>query len=359
MSTNLSIQHIIIFGNRKENTFGNTLRAIKKEWPNVPERHLHVFEVVDNATSDPSPNWQHIGRKIFSPYPFYHDVPIEQDAELPKSLAKILNELTINSNVTTANVFVDLTNGTKTWTELVYLTCTLMQIDNLFRVRVNREYFNTPYMDVPLNQIEIIKEPTLERGQLKELSRSVFSEYIFFLEEGYRFTEWLDNKSKLKIPVSSLRPDLRSLFVHFIQRNYGDCIVNIGKMLELILAHVITFLADYFRPNIWEQITNSKKVNIGLGGQAILLSEAGKTFEKCLPNAPHPPKEPTISYETAIQMIPMIPIGHYCVALSKMRNFSAHEGGHNHLLQKEIDARQMIHGLLYILGKLQECKIFE
>ncbi|MEM8641528.1 MAG: hypothetical protein AAGG51_22335 [Cyanobacteria bacterium P01_G01_bin.54] len=357
ISIDLEVQHIIIFGNRKKDTFGNTIRAIKKKWPDVSERHLHVFEMLDSNTQEELPDWNQIGRDVFSPPPFYHNVPIREHTELPKLLAKVLNDLIARSNITANNLFIDLTNGTKTWSELVYLTCTLMQLHNLFRVKVTSKYFNTPYSQVPLEEIDIIEEPTLERYQLKELSRSVFSEYIFFLEEGYKFTEWLDHKSKLKISASSLKKDLRALFVHFIQGNHTDCIVHSGKVLELILGQIIEFLENFFPSGVWGKITKNTKGR-ELGKKAEVLSQASREFESCLSKSTYSNNN-LVSQEDAKRMIPILPIGYYCKALSRIRNFSAHSGDRNHLLQSEIDARQMIHGILYILGKLQECEVFE
>lgn len=136
------------------------------------------------------PDWRGLCDTILVGESEYHEYPITNAANLVTVLPAMLRQILVARNATRDSIIVDLTNGTKTWCDFVYLVCTLMQISKIFRVRVPKEAFTLPYSQVDLEMLQVQLEPILNADDLRRLVRSIYSEYIYYLHEVTMLIDW-------------------------------------------------------------------------------------------------------------------------------------------------------------------------
>lgn len=351
--------HLIIMGNRNINTFANTLRAVTKQWGANSVCAVYLIRL---KSENEMPDWRGLCDTIFVGEPEYHEYPITDATNLVTVLPAMLHQILVGRDATRDSIIVDLTNGTKTWCDFVYLVCTLMQISKIFRVQVPKEAFTLPYSQVDLEMLQVQLEPILNADDLRRLVRSTYSEYIYYLQEVTMFTDWAKSDSILCLDFANLYERLLKAFEHYMRGDFNACIVSVATVLEEILDEILRVLKDRFG-SLWAALINNNFPQNSLGSKAhtlgqvcvrinYIVSGIENGFTKSAAGNALKARQETFAFT------PLIPIGMHCQSLGMIRNYSGHGSRYSSALQSEVDARQMLHGILYVIGKIRACTLF-
>lgn len=350
--------HLIIMGNRNVNTFANTLRAVTKQWGAKSICATHLIRL---KSENEMPDWRGLCDILLEGESEYHEYPITDATNLATTLPNMLSQILMRVS-TQDSIIVDLTNGTKTWCDFVYLVCTLMQISKIFRVQVPKEAFTLPYNQVDLEMLRVQLEPILNASDLQRLVRSTYSEYIYYLQETTTFTEWAKADTLIRLDFANLYERLLKAFEHYMRENFDACIVSVATILEELLDETLRILGERFG-SLWTALINNNLPQNSLGSKAHTLGQACTRVNHLISGVENGFTQSTEgkalkAREETFAFTPLIPVGMHCQSLAMIRNFSGHGSRYSSALQSEVDARQMLHGVLYILGKIRACTLF-
>ncbi|WP_156525320.1 hypothetical protein [Chloroflexus islandicus] len=350
--------HLIIMGNRNVNTFANTLRAVIKQWG---AKSIYAIHLIRPKSENETPDWRGLCNTLLGGAYEYHEYPITDATNLATTLPSMLSQI-LAKEKTNKSIIVDLTNGTKTWCNFVYLVCTLMQISNIFRVQVPKEEFMLPYNQVNLEAIQVQLEPIPNTSDLQRLIRSTYSEYIYYLQEVTTFIEWAKTDSLIQLDFAKLYERLLKAFEHYMRGDFDACIVSAATILEEILDETLRLLASRFG-SLWMALINNNSPQNSLGSKAHTLGQACTRVNQLISGIQNGFTQ-SIEGRTlrtlkeTFDFAPLISVGMHCQSLAMIRNYSGHGNRYSSALQNEVDARQMLHGVLYILGKIRACTLF-
>lgn len=124
------------------------------------------------------------------------------------------------------NIIIDLTNGTKTFTDFAYLACTLLDINNVFRVKINREVYENKSIDT-YKQVSINNEIVLSRDDLKSFINKTYSEYIFYYKEVEEIAKWIPKLSS-KLDSKKFMELMLNVFEQYVNKNYDGSIIKLS-----------------------------------------------------------------------------------------------------------------------------------
>ncbi|MCL0094451.1 hypothetical protein M1N58_00935 [Dehalococcoidales bacterium] len=362
MSQNIkSGLHLVIAGNRNINTFANTLRAVTNYWRNLTLEAVHLVRF-GSSEKEKMPDWRGLCYTLLSKLPEYHEVVIPDITTYATVIPRLFRQLLIEQNIAPDSIIVDMTNGTKTWCDFVYLVCTLMQVTNLFRVKVPKKFLNYPYEEVDVKLLTVQFEPVLKLNDLKWLVRSTYSEYIFYLKEVTEFVNWMRTESSLTLDSERLYERLLKAFEHYMRSDYDSCILSVATILEEILDEIFRIMGHQFG-ELWMTLINNRLPANSLGSKAHTLGQACIRINYLVAGVENSFTKSTQGksfkeLEKTFEFAPLIPIGNHIQSLAMIRNYSAHGIPYSSFLQTETDARQILHGVLYIFGKMRICRLF-
>jgi hypothetical protein len=352
---------LVIAGNRNVNTFANTLRAITNHWENPIVETVHLVRI-ESSEKEEMPDWRKLCYTLLPKLSEYYETAVPHVGAYATILPRLFRRLLIEQNISPAFIIVDMTNGTKTWCDFVYLVCTLMQVTNLFRVKVPKEFYSIPYEEVDTTLLTVQFEPFLELNDLQRLVRSTYSEYIFYLKEVTEFVSWVRTESSLRLDSEHLYERLLKAFEHYMRSNFDSCIVSVATILEEILDEMFRILAHRFGSH-WMILINNRLPANSLGSKShtlgqicirtnYLISGVENSFTKSTQG------QSLKKLKETFELASLIPVGTLCQSLAMIRNYSGHGNPYSSFLQTETDARQMLHGILCVFGKMQICRLF-
>ena len=353
--------HLVIAGNRNVNTFANTLRAVTNYWKDRTVEAVHLIRI-ESGKKEEMPDWRKLCYSLLPGLSEYHEVTIPDVTTYATVLPGLFRQLLIERNVTPGSIIVDMTNGTKTWCDFVYLVCTIMQVTNLFRIKAPKEVYSQPYENVDVEVLTVQFEPVLKLNDLQRLVRSTYSEYIFYLKEVTEFVNWVRTKSSLMLNPEHLYERLLKAFEHYMRSNFDSCIISVATILEEILDEVFKIMEHRFRLH-WMVLINNRLPANSIGSKAHTLGQAcirtnyliagiENSFTKSAQG------QSLKKLKETFEFAPLIPIGTLCQSLAMIRNYSGHGNPYSSFLQTETDARQILHGVLYMFGKMRICRLF-
>jgi len=352
---------LIIMGNKNINTFANTLRGIEKHWKNSPIEAVYLFRI-ESDTNERILDWRELCYDLLPRLSRYCEIIIPDNATYATAIPRLMRQLFIEQNINQDFVIVDMTNGTKTWCDFVYLVCTLMQVTNLFRIKAPKEVYDLPYEMVDVSSLNVYFEPVLELEDLQKLIRSTYSEYTCYLKELTEFVNWVRFESSLTLDSGYLYERLLNAFEHYMRLDYSACIVSVATVLEEILDDIFKVMEKRFAQSWMPLINNNPPAN-SLGSKAHTLGQAciranyviagvENNFTKTIEG------ESLKKLQATFDFAPLIPTGTLCQSLAMIRNYSGHGNPYSSSLQTETDTRQILHGILYLFGKMRICKLF-
>lgn len=353
--------HLVIAGNRNVNTFANTLRAVANYWKNPTVEAVYLVRIEFNKKEE-MPDWRKLCYSLLPRLSEYYEVAIPDVTAYATVLPRLFRQLLIERNITHDSVIVDMTNGTKTWCDFVYLVCTFMQVTNLFRVKVPKEVYSRPYKDIDVELLTVQFEPVLKLNDLQRLVRSTYSEYIFYLKEVTEFINWVRTESSLILDPERLYERLLKAFEHYMRANYDSCIVSVATILEEILDEVFRIMEHQFG-SYWMVLINNHLPANSVGSKAHTLGQACTRTNYLIAGIENSFTKSTQGQslkklKETFEFAPLIPVGMLCQSLAMIRNYSGHGNPYSSFLQTETDARQMLHGILYMFGKMRICRLF-
>jgi len=350
---------LIIASNNRLNTFGNSIRRYSSSFKDI--NHIFLLRTTDKESQKP-PNWKSVCENYFPELEAYSEIKIKSAQEYPEKIPMFFNKEIFNAHIDTKNVLIDLTNGTKTWCDMVSLICTLSQINNLYRIKVPKEEFNTPYEDLGIGKIELSKEPVLDGNKIRKYANLTYSEYIFFLNEILTFKKWISESSlineKQKDEIQVL---LMSAFELYVNGNFQSSIVKSGTFLEEFLEQILEKIKQLF-PREWNILTNNHSYGVTFGSKARALGIICTRTDYIVSGVNNGFTQSSggsiLKNNSDVRKLsPIIPIGTICQSLGYIRNFSSHGSPDKEALRTDLDARQFLLSILYILGKIKQCEI--
>lgn len=237
-----------------------------------------------------------------------------------------------------------------------------MQVTNLFRVKAPKEVYSLPYKEVDVTSLAVQFEPVLEPNDLQQLVRSTYSEYIFYLKEVTEFVNWVRTEASLIFDTGHIYERLLKAFEHYMRANYDACIVSVATILEEILNEVFRIMGRQFGSH-WMELINKHTPANTLGSKAHTLGQACTRANYLIAGVENrftqsEEGESLKKLKETFDFAPLIPVGTLCQSLAMIRNYSGHGNPYSSFLQTETDARQMLHGILYLLDKIRTCRLF-
>ena len=258
---------LVISANNNIITFKATLLAVKK-YHSINQETISSIIVIRTIDGEDPSNIAHYKAEcetVFPEYDNYNEKRIETANQYLSKLPVIFRELL--SQWDPGDIIVDLTNGTKSYTDFVYLACTLLDIRTIFRVSINREYYNNP--NDSTDYLNLNMESVLSQSQIRSFVNKTYAEYIYYYNEVKELTDWFQSLLGEKLSRYFFEQMLNS-FEKYATGEYCDSIINLSTMTEELLKHILDKLKDCFDTKTWEWMNstgefalNNRKTNSG------------------------------------------------------------------------------------------------
>ena len=353
--------HLIVAGNRNIDAFANTLRAGTNHWRDPCTETVHLIRTKTGEDKD-MPDWRKLCYDLLPSLSEYNEVAIPNTTAYATVLPRLLRQLVTDRNIDRDLILVDMTNGTKTWCDFIYLICTVMSITNIFRVKAPKEVYSIPFKDVDVELLAVQFEPVLGQDALQRIVRSTYSEYVFYLREITEFVDWIRMGSCIVFDHNQLYERLLRAFEHYMRANHDACIISIATVLEELLDEMFRIMEHRFRSH-WIVLINNRRPSSSLGSKAHSLGQACTRINYLVSGIENgftrsQQGQSIKKLKETSEFAPLISVGMFCQSLAMIRNYSGHGNPYSAQLQTETDARQMLHGILYIFGKMRICKLF-
>ncbi len=362
---------LIIAANNNILTFKATLIAIRNKWESKESR-IKTIVIIRNLSDESKEKialCKQICEELLPKHEEYIEKRVTSNNEYSVKLPIIFRDILVNFSE--KGIVVDLTNGTKTFADFAYLACTLLNIENVFRVKIPKEVYKNQNIEEN-ERLTINKEIVLSREDLRNLVNKTYSEYIFYYKEIEQISEWIP---KLCLDFDSNRfiEKMLSIFRKYISNDYEGCIINLSMEMEYILEKALDALSQKFNYNTWNWLIgndsfqrerNQNNINrvqsLGTKAHTLanILNRANKIITQVNDNSTNLPEVDEIRKNVNIKKFaPIIPIGYTLQSMTIIRNFSSHTNKYSLHNRTINDAQYQINAMLYVLKKMKSCEL--
>lgn len=360
---------LVISANNNIKTFKATLLAIKRYYLEKQEyiSSIVVIRTTDGENISNISNYKSECDSVFPMYEDYSEKKIESSSLYLTKLPIIFRELL--SLWDPKNIVVDLTNGTKSYTDFVYLACTLLDIQSIFRISISREYYNDP--NASTDYLCLNMESVLSQDQIRSFVNKTYAEYIYYYSEVKELSDWFKRLLGEHMSVYFFKQMLNS-FEKYAVGEYRECIVNLSTMTEELLKHVFAKLEACFDNITWDWLNgkgifdrsngNNRNKMVTLGSLAFDLGTILTRADKIISNNQD---KATQAYDEKVserngniyKLAPVVAVGHALQSITLIRNYSAHGSKYSKDNNTIHDARFQIDVILYVFHKMSECEL--
>lgn len=360
---------LVIAANNNLITFKATLLAASQNFETEEQKVSSI--VIIRTTKGENPisalEFKPLCDQVFPNYEGYLERRIESGDLYLTRLPILFRELLYSWDP--EDIIVDLTNGTKSYTDFVYLACTLLGINTIFRVSIAREFYNNP--DKTEGYLAVHMESILTQNQVRSFVNKTYAEYIYYYSEVRELSEWIRGLYGEHVSASFFRQMLNS-FEKYASGDYQECILGLSTATEGLIDRLLNRLQNSFDSITWDwlnvkgqfsvrQYQNSNIVSLGSLSRNIgnIMTRANKIITGSTDRA-------TQAYDEAVnncrnqniyKLKPIIAAGHSLQAMTVIRNYNAHDSSIDSDNATIHDARFQIDTVLFVLHKMAECEL--
>lgn len=149
-------------------------------------------------------------------------------------------------------IIVDLTNGTKSISSVLYASASLSKIPHLFFLSIDREKRSEPPESLQEDEYTVDTLPALEN--IGEIGKYSYFEIVYYLERITNLTSEVDNSVLTdEYLIRSMEDELQRAVRSYFREEYANCIQKIGQVMESLSWE----LANAIRNEAKGSITNS------------------------------------------------------------------------------------------------------
>jgi hypothetical protein len=254
--------------------------------------------------------------------------------EIPKLISEQLKMYSVD------DIVVDLTNGTKYISNVLYASASLSQIKNLFFLQIVPSKLGTNPEDLQKDDYIIGKISTLEN--LEAIGKYIFFEIIYYRN---KVDQILDAFKEAKFNRQFLRnmfaSQLNSIISNYFSNSYAEAIGNVGQIMEEFSLELCNCIKNAARGKIKTKVPNTFDDSITWIRTEFCDPLRGKRNQGLLP------------YEE--QMKELQAIDKMLDTIKVYRNISSHPYD---LLRGSEEAKLVINNSFYILELLSRSGCF-
>lgn len=149
------------------------------------------------------------------------------------------------------DIVVDLTNGTKSISSVLYASASLSKIPNLFFLSITPDKRSDPPQSLDDENYDVEDLPALEN--IGEIGKYSYFEIIYYLERTVELTSEIDRTSLTDDYLKrGMEAELQRGVRNYFREEYAQCIQKIGQVMEALSAE----LADGIRNKAQGAIQN-------------------------------------------------------------------------------------------------------
>lgn len=361
---------LVISANNNLDTFKATIIAAREYFETSSQiiSAVLVIRTIEGENTDNALKYKALCDEIFLNYKDYNEKKIDSSDMYLTRLPIVFRELL--SSWEPNNIIVDLTNGTKSYTDFIYLACTLLDIRTIFRVSIKPEYYRNPNNN---SSFEVTMECILSQKQVRSFVNKTYAEYIYYYSEVKELAEWIKGLYGEQMSLHFFRQMLNS-FEKYAAGDYQDSINTLSTITEGLMTELLQKLQGYFDSTTWDWLNgngqfsrrqqNNRSLNaissLGSMSQSFgnIMTRANKIISRRTDAS-------TQAYDNAVsnrnpninKLAPIVAVGHALQAMAMTRNYNAHGSIYSIDNGTIHDARFQIDTLLFILHKMAECEL--
>lgn len=363
---------LVVSANNNLVTFKATLLAVKNNFENNEQKisSIVIIRTIRGENPDNISYYKTLCDEIFPYYENYSEKKIDSNSMYLSMLPIVFRELLTVWNP--KDIIVDLTNGTKSYTDFVYLACTLLDIQTIFRVSIDHEYYNNS--DNNSNQLKVNMESILSQSQVRKFVNKTYAEYIYYYNEVKEISEWIRNLYGERTSLDFFEQMLKS-FEKYAAGDYQDSINTLSTSMENLIGKSLQELQKCFDRTTWDwlngygQFSTRRQNNSAQNNRIVSLGSMSRDFGNIMTRANKiisgVSDISTQAYDNAVacrdpnidKLAPIVAIGHALQAMAMIRNYNAHGSNYSRENGTIHDARFQIDIMLFILHKMAECEL--